>query len=40
MRRFLGVSFELQALLGTEIVSHGYYKMLRKHSGDPALSKM
>lgn len=40
LRRFLGVAFELQALLGTEIVSHVYYKMLRKHSGDKALREM
>lgn len=37
LRKFLGVQFELHALLGTEIVSHVYYKMLRKHGPDPAL---
>jgi len=40
LRKFLGVHFELHALLGTEIVSHVYYKMLRKHAADPALRNM
>ena len=40
VRKFLGVQFELHALLGTEIVSNVYYKMLRKHGGDPALRAM
>ncbi|MEO5917161.1 MAG: ferritin-like domain-containing protein [Luteolibacter sp.] len=40
VRRFLGVRFELQALLGTEIVSNVYYKMLRKHGEDAALRGM
>lgn len=40
LRKFLGVGFELHALLGTEIVSHVYYKMLRKHGADPALREM
>ena len=40
MRKYLGVRFELHALLCTEIVSHVYYKMLRKHGGDPALRQM
>jgi hypothetical protein len=40
LRKYLGVRFELHALLGTEIVSHVYYKMLRKHGGDPALREM
>ncbi|MES2476739.1 MAG: hypothetical protein V4640_13225 [Verrucomicrobiota bacterium] len=40
VRRFLGVRFELQALLGTEIVSNVYYKMLRKHGDDVALRGM
>jgi hypothetical protein len=40
LRKYLGVQFELQALLGTEIVSHVYYKMLRKHGQDPALREM
>lgn len=40
VRKFFGVQFELQALLGTEIVSHVYYKMLRKHGMDPALRQM
>jgi hypothetical protein len=40
VRKFLGVRFELQALLGTEIVSNVYYKMLRKHGNDVALRGM
>ncbi|MBC7981263.1 MAG: ferritin-like domain-containing protein, partial [Armatimonadetes bacterium] len=40
LRKFLGVGFELQALVGTEIVSHVYYKMLRKHCADPAIREM
>jgi hypothetical protein len=40
VRKFLGVRFELQALLGTEIVSNVYYKMLRKHGEDVALREM
>jgi len=40
MRRFLGVRFELEALLLTEIVSHVYYKMLHHHVGDPAVRGM
>lgn len=40
LRKFLGVGFELHALLGTEIVSHVYYKMLRKHGQDTALRGM
>lgn len=40
VRKLLGVQFELYALLGTEIVSHVYYKMLRKHGPDIALRQM
>lgn len=40
LRKFLGVGFELQALVGTEIVSHVYYKMLRKHCADTAVREM
>ncbi|BCU78440.1 ferritin-like domain-containing protein [Luteolibacter sp. LG18] len=40
LRRWLGVSFELYALLLTEIVSHVYYKMLHRHGGDEALRGM
>lgn len=40
LRKYLGVGFELHALLGTEIVSHVYYKMLRKHCWDKALREM
>jgi len=40
VRRYLGVQFELQALLGTEIVSNVYYKMLRTHGNDVALKGM
>lgn len=40
VRRWLGVSFELGALLLTEIVSHVYYKMLYKYGDDVALKGM
>jgi hypothetical protein len=37
VRKLAGVDFELQALLLTEIVSHVYYKMLRRHIDDEAV---
>ncbi|MEM9017907.1 MAG: ferritin-like domain-containing protein [Verrucomicrobiota bacterium] len=40
VRRLLGVRFEFNALLLTEIVSNNYYKMLRKYGDDPALRQM
>jgi len=40
VRKWLGVRFELNALLLTEIVSHVYYKMLHKHGDDIALHQM
>lgn len=40
LRKYLGVRFELSALLLTEIVSHGYYKMLRRYCGDEAVRGM
>jgi hypothetical protein len=40
VRKLLGVQFELYALLCTEIVSHVYYKLLRKHGHDIALQQM
>jgi hypothetical protein len=40
VRKILGVRFELQALLLTEIVSHVYYKMLHRHVDDPAIRRM
>ncbi len=40
LRRFLGVRFELSALLLTEIVSHVYYKLLRRYCPDPAVKAM
>ncbi len=42
VRRYLGVRFELRALLLTEIVSNVYYQMLLKYGGkqDPALAQM
>lgn len=40
VRKWLGLDFELYALLLTEIVSHVYYKMLNKHGSDEALKQM
>lgn len=40
LRKYLGVQFELYALLLTEIVSHVYYKMMRRHCPDPAIRQM
>ena len=37
-RRTLGVRFELQVLTLTELVSTGYYRMLRQHSPDGTLA--
>jgi hypothetical protein len=39
-RKWLGIRFELTVLLLTEIVSTAYYKLLRRHGGDPALRAM
>ena len=39
-RRVLGVRFELQVLTLTELVSTGYYRMLRHHSPDGPLAAM
>ncbi len=39
-RRLLGVRFELQVLTLTELVSTGYYRMLRRHSPDGTLAAM
>jgi len=39
-RQLLGVRFELQVLTLTELVSTGYYRMLRKYSPDGPLSAM
>jgi len=39
-RRGLGVRFELQVLTLTELVSTGYYRMLRAHSPDSPLAAM
>jgi hypothetical protein len=39
-RRILGVRFELQVLLLTELVSTAYYRLLRNHSPDGALTAM
>jgi hypothetical protein len=39
-RRTLGVRFELQVLTLTELVSTGYYRMLRQHSPDGTLAAM
>lgn len=40
VRKFLGVKFELYALLLTEITSNNYYKMMRKYAGDKAIVEM
>ena len=40
VRRWLGVRFELTALLLTEIVSTAYYRLLRRHGEDTALRQM
>ncbi len=39
-RRMLGVRFELQVLLLTEIVSTAYYRVLRRHIDDEAVRAM
>jgi hypothetical protein len=39
-RRVFGVRFELQVLTLTELVSTGYYRMLRNHSPDGPLAAM
>lgn len=39
-RRTLGVRFELQVLLLTELVSTAYYRVLRRHSPDAPLAAM
>jgi hypothetical protein len=39
-RRVLGVRFELQVLLLTELVSTAYYRVLREHSPDIPLADM
>jgi hypothetical protein len=39
-RRALGVRFELQVLTLTELVSTGYYRMMRNHSPDGPLAAM
>lgn len=39
-RRALGVRFELQVLLLTELVSTAYYRVLRRHSPDAPLADM
>src|SRR3989442_11632857 len=39
-RRTLGVKFELQVLLLTELVSTAYYRVLRRHPPDAPLADM
>ena len=39
-RRALGVQFEMLVLLIVEIVSTGYYRVIRKHVGDEPLAAM
>ncbi|MGB0579601.1 MAG: ferritin-like domain-containing protein [Limisphaerales bacterium] len=40
VRKTMGVRFELQVLLLTEIVSAAYYRVLRRHAGDQAMKDM
>lgn len=40
VRRWLGVRFELQVLLLTELVSTAYYRVLQRHVDDPAVRDM
>lgn len=40
VRRLLGVTFELQVLTLTELVSTAYYRVLRRHGQDTALRQM
>jgi len=40
VRRLLGVTFELQVLTLTELVSTAYYRVLRRHGRDNALRQM
>jgi hypothetical protein len=40
VRRWFGVRFELSVLLLTEIVSTVYYRLLRRHTADPAVRSM
>ena len=40
VRKYLGVKFELYALLLTEITSNNYYKLLRKYAPDDAIKAM
>ena len=39
-RKWLGVRFELQVLLLTEIVSTAYYRLMRRHTRDVPLKEM
>lgn len=40
VRHWLGVRFELQVLLLTELVSTAYYRVLQRHVNDPAIHQM
>ncbi len=40
VRKWLGVGFELQVLLLTELVSTAYYRVLQRHVNDPAIHQM
>lgn len=40
VRRTLGVNFELTVLLLTEIVSTVYYRLMKRHTDDPAIRAM
>jgi hypothetical protein len=39
-RQWMGVQFEMLVLLLVEIVSTGYYRVIRKHVGDPPIADM
>jgi hypothetical protein len=40
VRKWMGVRFELQVLLLTELVSTAYYHVLQRHVDDPAIHQM
>jgi len=40
VRKLFGVQFEMLVLLVVEIVSTGYYRLIRRHAGDPPIEAM